>query len=226
MGPWEGRWRDAYEQLPFEHKLKMEARAVEAVARVCERIPVTMPLSNEVNLSLDPASQMLRGYEVYVRKARRYQMRQAQVRCWTMRDLSATLAWKAANEVLDDLRRIRRSLVSLRPVVAPTRFSDDLHQDWLAVVIAYLETLDSKSARDAVVLMRYVLENAGALTVTPKRGVSFKSKALAEGLTGATREPWDENRVQRARSFAVGAMSRFEGASVAEIMTRVRAEIA
>jgi hypothetical protein len=220
-----GRWRDAYERLSREQKLRLEQRAYEAVARTSERIAGTAPPSDDLGVSLDPASQLLRRHEVYVRKARRYQMRQSRIRPWTFRDLSSTLAWKAANEVLDHLRKIRRDLVSPARATMPIRHSDEEHQSWISDIIRYLETLKSKPAHDAAALLQHLCKHASALTETPTRGVSFKAKVLACELTTSTQEKWDVNRVQRARAFLIYAMSQFEGDSVPAIMTLVRAKI-
>jgi hypothetical protein len=221
-----GRWRDAYARLSCEQKLRLEQRAYEAVARACERAGGTTPLADGLDLALDPASQFLRSYEVYVRKARRYQMRQTKIRLWTLRDLSSTFAWKAMNEVLDHLRKIRRTLPSPGLVRMPARHSDEEHQAWILEIITYIETLKSKPARDAATLLKYLCTRPGALTETPKRGLSFKVIVQARELSQRTHESWNVNRVQRARAFLIRTMSQFEGNSVPEIMTLVRAKIA
>src|ERR1044072_3218107 len=101
MARFRGRWRDAFEALSPQQQLVVLQRAYEAIARACERLQGSAPTPCGINIASDAASQLLRRYEVYLRKARRYQMRQQEIMEWTLNDLARTLAWKGINEVRD-----------------------------------------------------------------------------------------------------------------------------
>jgi hypothetical protein len=221
-----GTWAEAFQALRPEKQLQVQQYAYEAVARTVERIAGSIPLTSELGRSFDPASQFLKGNEVYLRKARRYLMRGSNVNDWAANDLAKTLAWKACNEVRDHLKKIRTGLRATTPIQTSPRQMEETHKYWIATVITYLESQKTKTARDAAVLLQYVWKHTSALTVTPKRGISFKIKAIAAAMTQTEHELWDDNRVQRARSFVLDEMSHFETHSVAEIVELLRTRVA
>ena len=192
---------------------------------MCDQAARSIQLPSGLALSLDPASNFLKSPELYVRKARRYLMRQAEVKNWTEAHLTRILALKATNEVRDHLRKIRSGLAAPSRSGKSTRESDETHKDWIKTIIASLEAQTSKSARDGAVLVRYVWQNTSALTETP-RGISFKAQAIATELTRTENEVWDGNRVQRARMFVIDQFAHIEGESVADVIHIIRSKIA
>lgn len=221
-----GTWRDAFESLSPEHKVTIYLRAYETVARLCDHLSGLTTNEEGEAPALFAAAQLLKAHEVYVRKARRYQCRQREILDWTVQDLSRTLAWKAKNEVLDHLRKIRRGLVGHRRRMMPVGHSDERHKSWLETIISYFEGLDGTPARDAADLIRHLLAHPDGLRETPKRGVSFKAGRIAAELTKSRPVAWDDGRVQRARMFIVATLSEFEGETVAEVVDLVRQRIA
>lgn len=81
-----GRWRDAFAKLTLLEQHKALRHAYEAIARFCEKmIEASKRASNDsVLVTADPATAFVKEYEVYVRKARRYQMRQDGIQEWKL----------------------------------------------------------------------------------------------------------------------------------------------
>jgi hypothetical protein len=215
-------WKDAFERLSVDRRFRVLLVAFEAAARAAEKNIGSTELPSGLALAMDPAVHFLKDYEVYARKARRYQMRQRAKRVWTEDDLTRVLAWKAVCEVQDHLRKIRAAIVKPLRTSRASLASDETHQSWIKIVVSHLAAQESKAAHDATVFVRYLWSNGNALTETPKRGISFKAKSIARELSRIENEPWDENRVQRARSFVTREMSRFKGSSIAEIVKTIQ----
>ncbi|MCP1842146.1 hypothetical protein ACVIHI_004935 [Bradyrhizobium sp. USDA 4524] len=211
-------WKDAYEALPLEKRHWVEMVAFETIARTFEKFGGSVAASSGLALALDPASQLLECYEVYLQRALRYQLGQGLVKDWSDQDLARTLAWKAAKEVLDHLRKIRAGLVKPNRSRINHRESDEDHKYLVANLISHLRSTKRKAGRDAAVLLEYVWQHSHVLTETPKRRVSFKVQSIAAGLTKLRNEKWDGNRVQRAKVFAIKELSQFQGSSMDEIV--------
>jgi hypothetical protein len=214
----QGSWRGVFEQLSPQGQGEVYLFAYEAVARFVDRLSGSELDPDGQTVGINSAAQFLKDYDVYVRKARRYQMRQTEIQEWTVKDLSRTLAWKAAKEVQDHLRKIRRGLSKPDKVVRFPRYSDEQHKSWVLTIINYFEGRETKTSRDAALLIEMIWRHSSALTQSPGRGISFKAKAIATELTREHNEIWNTSRVQRARAFILKEMSQTEGDSVADVV--------
>lgn len=223
-----GRWQDAFESLTAPEQHEAYKRAYEAVASYCDQV-VEAGIGNEAGcITADPKKIFLKRYEVYVRKARRYQMRQRRVHTWTtFDDVGRVLVWKAVNEVRDHLRKIRRKLAQPMPVVplAAVRQAKAQKQ-WIETIIQYFEAKSQKVASDAAILLEYLWSNPSRLEKTEKRIISFKAKRIATDLTEITRELWTPDRVQKARRHILKEIASYKGETITDIIREMRSTIA
>ena len=211
-------WRGAFGRLSPQQQGEVYQFAYEAVTEFVESLSGSEVDSHGHTIALNSAAQFLKSYEVYVRKARRYQMRQTHSKEWSVEDLARTLAWKAGKEIQDHLRKIRRGLRKPTKVVKFPLYPDERHKSLIETIINYFEFRETKVSRDAALLIEFLWKHSGNLTLSPKRGVSFKASAIALELTREHKEIWNANRVQRVRAFILDELSQIEGDSIDEVI--------